>query len=262
MPTEAQIAANRRNALKSTGPRTAAGKAVSSMNALKSGLHAKSVVIRSEDPADLDALAAEYHAEFRPATPRERDLVDTLVYNQWLIRRLRISEAQIYSYHYIGRDDDFIEGSDYHLTLRDHALGDGFSNLEKQLVRLQSRVSAVERSSRQALKELRDLRKAAAPPTEAGEAGEIGFVPSTSPQPAPPAPDPQSSTPNPQSPSRIGFVPSASPQPTPRASSPNPEPRTPNPRTPEPRSPLASFRRNHPTRATSPGPQSPVLPSV
>lgn len=226
MPTEAQIAANRRNALKSTGPRTAAGKAVSSMNALKSGLHAKSVVIRSEDPADLDALAAEYHAEFRPATPRERDLVDTLVYNQWLIRRLRISEAQIYSYHYIGRDDDFIEGSDYHLTLRDHALGDGFSNLEKQLVRLQSRVSAVERSSRQALKELRDLRKAAAPPTEAGEAGEIGFVPSTSPQPAPPAPDPQSSTPNPQSPSRIGFVPPQPLQSTPCASM--PAPRVPN----------------------------------
>lgn len=38
MATEKQIAANRRNAAKSTGPRTAAGKARSKMNALRHGL--------------------------------------------------------------------------------------------------------------------------------------------------------------------------------------------------------------------------------
>lgn len=43
MATPAQIAANRRNALKSTGPRTAAGKARSRMNALKHGLRAATI---------------------------------------------------------------------------------------------------------------------------------------------------------------------------------------------------------------------------
>ena len=53
MATEKQIEANRRNSQLSTGPRTDAGKSISRMNALKSGLHAVSHVIRSEDPKAL-----------------------------------------------------------------------------------------------------------------------------------------------------------------------------------------------------------------
>jgi hypothetical protein len=44
MATEKQRAANRRNAQKSTGPRSVEGKAVSSQNALKSSIDAKSQV--------------------------------------------------------------------------------------------------------------------------------------------------------------------------------------------------------------------------
>jgi len=51
MPTQNQIQANRRNAQHSTGPRTAEGKAASSMNALKSGIDARSSVIPGEDAA-------------------------------------------------------------------------------------------------------------------------------------------------------------------------------------------------------------------
>ena len=51
MSTPAQIAASRRNARKSTGPRSVEGKAVSRLNALKSGIDAQSAVIRGEDPA-------------------------------------------------------------------------------------------------------------------------------------------------------------------------------------------------------------------
>ena len=45
MATEKQIAANRRNAAKSTGPRSPEGKARSSMNALKSGVDAEAEII-------------------------------------------------------------------------------------------------------------------------------------------------------------------------------------------------------------------------
>src|SRR5215472_12877733 len=87
MSSPIQIAANRRNAQKSTGPRTQSGKAVSRVNAMKSGIYAETLSIRGEYPDELERLTAEYHREFRPATPRERDLVDSMVRNEWFIRR-------------------------------------------------------------------------------------------------------------------------------------------------------------------------------
>jgi len=60
MATPAQILANRQNALKSTGPRSAEGKAVSRFNALKTGIDAKAQVIPGENPAELQALIDAY----------------------------------------------------------------------------------------------------------------------------------------------------------------------------------------------------------
>ena len=79
MATIQQIEANRLNAQKSTGPRSVEGKAVSCLNALKTGIDAKSQVIPGEDPAHLETLTAEYRERWQPATPEERLLVDSLV---------------------------------------------------------------------------------------------------------------------------------------------------------------------------------------
>jgi len=65
-----QIEANRLNAKKSTGPRTTEGKSRSRMNALKSGIDAQAETIPTEDPAALQALAAEYLERFYPTPPR------------------------------------------------------------------------------------------------------------------------------------------------------------------------------------------------
>src|SRR5215472_18117559 len=93
MSTLKQIEANRRNGQSSTGPRTEAGKAASSANALKSGIYSNREVLPDEDPAELEALKQEYHHHFNPATPDERDLVDDLVSYSWLKRRFRRMEA-------------------------------------------------------------------------------------------------------------------------------------------------------------------------
>jgi hypothetical protein len=69
MPTEAQINANRLNAQKSTGPTSPEGKAVSRLNALKTGIDAWSQIIPGEDPAELEALAEAFHLHFRPPIP-------------------------------------------------------------------------------------------------------------------------------------------------------------------------------------------------
>jgi hypothetical protein len=49
-----QMEANRRNAQKSTGPKTPDGRAVSKMNALKHGILSKEVLARGLHPATVD----------------------------------------------------------------------------------------------------------------------------------------------------------------------------------------------------------------
>jgi hypothetical protein len=69
------------------------GKPYSAAEALKSGVFSTREVLPDEDPAELEALSREYHENFRPATPEERDLVDDLVHYTWLKRRFRRLEA-------------------------------------------------------------------------------------------------------------------------------------------------------------------------
>jgi hypothetical protein len=97
MATPAQIAANRRNALKSTGPRTAAGKTASSRNALRHGLAARGAVVLGEDPADLARFRAELVAALAPRDGREEFLADVAAEAAWRLRRVWRAEAALFN---------------------------------------------------------------------------------------------------------------------------------------------------------------------
>jgi hypothetical protein len=148
MPTLRQVEANRRNAQKSTGPRTLGGKAASRFNALKTGVDAKAQVIPGENSADLEALAAEYHERFRPAAPEHRFLVDTLVNAEWQLRRLRKVEAQLWEYEM---------ESAFSLS-EHHPLGHVFSTNLNAFNRLQRRIDSAERTYLRALNQLQRLQ--------------------------------------------------------------------------------------------------------
>ena len=190
-----QIEANRRNAQKSTGPTSVTGKAVSSMNALKTGVHAKSLVLPSEKLADLEQLIDEYYESHNPTTPEARSLVDDLIYGEWLKRRLRAAETQIWAYDH---QENYRPDPKY-------PLGQTAASRGKAFAQLQWRIECTRRATRQALQDLQQLQ--AAPPTS----------------PAPAAPEPVTNSPQITSP-QIGFV-----LPFPAAAPPQPEPDLPQP---------------------------------
>jgi len=88
MSTQAQITANRRNAQKSTGPRTPEGKAVASQNSVRHGLSAAKDVISSESQADFDLYRAQILAELNPSSPMESMLAERIISLSWRLKRV------------------------------------------------------------------------------------------------------------------------------------------------------------------------------
>jgi len=87
MATEPQILANRRNAQKSTGPRTPEAKAAVAKNALKHGLTARQDVIKGENQADFDLYRDEMLDELAPVGPMETMLANRIVSLSWRLKR-------------------------------------------------------------------------------------------------------------------------------------------------------------------------------
>ena len=90
----ARVAANRRNAKRSTGPRTQAGKDVSRFNAVKHGLRAVIPVLPGEDAERLRERRDAWVAAANPADPIELYLVETAVAESWALDRARTLEAE------------------------------------------------------------------------------------------------------------------------------------------------------------------------
>jgi hypothetical protein len=254
MATPSQIAANRQNAGKSTGPRTPEGKAVSSQNAFKSGLDADSQFCYGEDRADFYRLQVEYFTRFSPQSPEERFHVDTLLRNEWSLRRLFRAEAHLWEFNTT------------HASRRDGApLGEGFNNSSPVFMRLHRRITLFEKSYEASLTKIQTLQEARlasdSPPARATEE-ELTYPGPTiytfgpdltlrptpvTPAPTPPSPEigfvPEFSEP-------VGQAPSPAPDPLVRLSEPStgpPEPESPNPRigfvpaiSHQPRAPLAT----------------------
>lgn len=97
--SDMELSARRRNALKSTGPRTAAGKRRVSRNALKYGLYSQSwsdaekMFDLGEDPREFEAFVTELIAALEPADAVERMLAQDVATLAWKKRRLDRAQA-------------------------------------------------------------------------------------------------------------------------------------------------------------------------
>ena len=91
-----QIEANRRNSLKSTGPKTEAGQGTSRRNALRHGLTAETVIGALEDTEDYKAFEAAITADYDAQSAVERELVLRLTSLLWRLRRATTIETGLF----------------------------------------------------------------------------------------------------------------------------------------------------------------------
>jgi hypothetical protein len=218
--TPKQREASRANSQKSTGPRTTAGKATSRFNALKHGIYAVHQIMFDEKPEDLAELTAEYLELCSPADAKQRLLVDTLVHNEWRLRRMRRVEAELWQTAY---NAFIVENIDRTSTCTS---GDAFATGSATFECLQRVVNCCERAYHRTIKELERLQEVAR-----------GHALRT-PQPAPDAPEP-----------------APEPVPNPAAAAPTPQPQQSKPASTSPASFHANTETPSPTAPTTPSKQ-------
>ncbi len=90
-----QLEANRRNALKSTGPRTENGKLNSRQNAVRHGLTAETVVVGIEDVSDYKSFEEAVILDYDAQSAVERELVLRLASLLWRLRRATAIETSL-----------------------------------------------------------------------------------------------------------------------------------------------------------------------
>ena len=147
MTSDKQIEANRRNAHKSTGPRTQEGKARVGSNAVKHGLLSQDVLVPGEDREALRELSEQLREELEPVGELEDILVDRIVAAHWRLRRLGRVEADIFINFY--RASNNLGGA----FMQDSHHANAFSKLSRYEV-------PIERSLYKALHELQRLQAA------------------------------------------------------------------------------------------------------
>src|SRR5438874_10633244 len=100
MPAASQIAANQKNAQLSTGPTSDTGKTKSSLNAVKTGLTGRTVLLPGDDAALYEAHVSEFMKRLAPVGENEQNLVQSLADTEWRLLRIPALEMGIYA---VGR---------------------------------------------------------------------------------------------------------------------------------------------------------------
>lgn len=151
--SEAQLAANRANAQLSTGPTSGDGKAKSSLNAVKTGLTGRTVLLPGDDAAEYQRHIEAYEKEFQPIGQRERDLVQSIADTQWRLLRIPSLESGIYALGHLEFANEPDAAS--HLGMIEVKT---FLKYERQLRNLQLQEARLQRRREKEICELRALQ--------------------------------------------------------------------------------------------------------
>ena len=208
MSSQARIDANRRNAQKSTGPRTPEGKARSSQNALRHGLASISHhrFLAAEDRTAFERILAGYVRIYQPAHADEVDLLTDAVFCKWRQQRAWSAEAQLIEMAVALNQRDLQKNSPKANVAAQVAYG--FTHSAEQTQPLRRYEVQLHRQYLRNLKELRDLQ---ASRTDLESTLDELYPQEPSPT-IPPTPKPISSPPLAPSPTRPGGFRNSSPR--------------------------------------------------
>lgn len=153
----AQLAANRANAQLSRGPTSPEGKDKSSLNAVKTALTGRTVLLPTDDAAAYEQHLRAYQDDFRPVGARECDLVQSIADTAWRLKRIPCLEAAVFAQGHI----EFAEAFTNHAPeLRASMIElQTYLKYEKQLRNLQLQESRLTRRREKELAELHRLQQ-------------------------------------------------------------------------------------------------------
>jgi len=151
-----RLAINRENSRKSTGPKTAAGKQKSSLNAIRHGLTGQIVVLPSEDLEAYNAFTQRFYDDLAPRGVIETHLVQSLADDSWRLNRAKAMENNLYA---LGLHDK----SDSILTQNDQvrgalAMAASLGDQTKALATLSLHQTRIARAFDKNLKQLREIQ--------------------------------------------------------------------------------------------------------
>src|ERR1019366_1241341 len=97
MATDKQLAANRANSQKSTGPRTPEGKAITRLNAVRDGLTGQLTIVPRDEYATWVGFSQNLTASLNPAGPQELHVAARIVRDTWRLHRIAANEENMYT---------------------------------------------------------------------------------------------------------------------------------------------------------------------
>jgi hypothetical protein len=97
MSTPAQLAANRANAQRSTGPKTETGKQKARLNGYRHGLTGQIYIFTPEDQEAFDQHCTGIRESFAPIGAFELDLAQSIAEDRWRLKRARALESGIFA---------------------------------------------------------------------------------------------------------------------------------------------------------------------
>jgi hypothetical protein len=152
-----RLEANHANAQLSTGPRTEEGKAKSCLNAVKTGLTGRTVVLPGDDTDGYQRHLSAFEQELQPVGLRECELAQSVADTWWRLRRIPALEMALFAKGRVEFADLFEE---HELPARTHLIdAHTFLTYEKQIRNLQLQEARLARRREKETAELRALQQ-------------------------------------------------------------------------------------------------------